>query len=275
MSTTLIIAGQEIRDGFRNRWIVALTLILAGFALSLTLLGSTPGGTVGASPLLVTVVSLSSLTIFLLPLIGLMLSYDAVVGEVERGTMLLLLSYPIARQQVMVGKFLGHMSIIAFATLVGYGVAGGVAAYSSEGVDPEAWMAFAAMIGSSIVLGCSFLAIGYLISTCVRERATAGGVAIAVWLFFVLIYDMALLGLLVGQGDVISGSVFHTLLLANPADVYRLFNLGGFDNVAALSGTIGMMADVKFSTWVLAGVQVAWVIVPLSIAGLLFRKKEI
>ena len=42
------------------------------------------------------IVSLSSLTIFLLPLIALLISYDAVVGEMERGTMLLLLSYPVA-----------------------------------------------------------------------------------------------------------------------------------------------------------------------------------
>jgi len=275
MNTILIIAGQEIRDGFRNRWIVALTMVLAGFALSLTLLGSAPGGTVGASPLLVSVVSLSSLTIFLLPLIGLMLSYDAVVGEVERGTMLLLLSYPVARWQVMAGKFLGHMAILAFATIIGYGLAAAVAGFTGGGAENETWMAFAAMTGSSIVLGGAFLAIGYLISTCVRERATAGGIAIGVWLFFVLIYDMALLGLLVGQGDALAGGAFHALLLANPADAYRLFNLGGFDNVATLSGTVGMMADVKLSAWVLGGAQLAWVIVPLGIAGVLFRKMEI
>ena len=275
MNALWIIAGQEIRDGFRNRWIIALTLVLAGFALSLTLLGSAPGGTVGASPLLVTVVSLSSLTIFLLPLIGLMLSYDSIIGEIERGTMLLLLSYPVARWQVMAGKFLGHMAILTFATTIGYGLAGGVAASSSEGVNAEAWMAFAIMTGSSIILGGAFLAIGYLISTCVRERATAGGIAIGVWLLFVLIYDMALLGLLVGQAEFINAGVFQLLLLANPADAYRLFNLGGFDNVAVLSGTIGMMADVKFSSWTLAGVQLAWVIVPLGIAGLFFKRMEI
>jgi len=275
MRAMWIIAGQEIRDGFRNRWIVALTLVLAGFALSLTLLGSAPGGTVGASPLLVSVVSLSSLTIFLLPLIGLMLSFDAVVGEVERGTMLLLLTYPVARWQVMMGKFLGHMAILTFATIVGYGLAAIVAASSGDAVEQDTWLAFATMTGSSIVLGGAFLAIGYLISTCVRERATAGGIAIGVWLFFVLIYDMALLGLLVGQGDAIAGGAFHALLLANPADVYRLFNLGGFENVATLSGTIGMMGDVKLSFWVLGAVQLAWVIVPLGLAGLLFRTKEI
>ncbi|MBT4588816.1 MAG: ABC transporter permease [Rhodospirillaceae bacterium] len=275
MKTILILAGQEIRDGFRNRWIIALTLVLAGFALSLTLLGSAPGGTVGASALLVIIVSLSSLTIFLLPLIGLMLSYDSVVGEIERGTMLLLLAYPVTRWQVMAGKFLGHITILAFATVLGYGLAGGVALYQSETVDSEALSAFAAMTGSSIILGGAFLAIGYLISTCVRERATAGGIAIGVWLFFVLVYDMALLGLLVGQGEAIGNTLFHVLLLANPADAYRLFNLGGFDNVATLSGTIGMMADVKLSSWALGGVQLAWVIVPLSLAALIFSKKEI
>jgi len=275
MNATLIIAGQEIRDGLRNRWIVALTLILAGFALSLTLLGSAPGGSVGASPLLVTVVSLSSLTIFLLPLIGLMLSYDAVVGEVERGTMLLLLSYPVSRWQVMLGKFLGHMAILAFATVIGYGLAGGVAAFSGSDVEADAYSAFVTMTVSSIVLGGGFLAIGYLISTCVRERATAAGIAIGVWLFFVLIYDMALLGLLVGQGEAVAGGTFQALLLANPADAYRLFNLGGFDNIATLSGTIGMMADVKLPVWVLGLVQLAWVIIPLSVAGWVFRNKEI
>lgn len=274
MRTALIIAGQEIRDGFRNRWIIALTLVLAGFSLSLTLLGSAPGGTVGASPLLVTIVSLSSLTIFLLPLIGLMLSYDAVVGEVERGTLLLLLAYPVSRWQVLTGKFLGHMAILAFATIIGYGVAGVVAALG-EGVDNESWAAFATMTISSIILGGSFLAIGYLISTCVRERATAGGIAIGIWLFFVLVYDMALLGLLVGQGEAVSGGAFQALLLANPADVYRLFNLGGFDSVSALSGTVGMMAEFKLPVWALGGVQLAWMIVPLVVAGYLFKRKEI
>ena len=51
------------------------------------LLGSSPTGTVKADPLAVTVVSLSSLSIFLVPLIAMLLAYDAVVGEVDRGTM--------------------------------------------------------------------------------------------------------------------------------------------------------------------------------------------
>ena len=67
------------------------------------------------------IVSLSSLTIFLLPLIALLISHDAIVGEMERGTMMLLLSYPVGRWQVMLGKFFGHVAVLAFATVLGYG----------------------------------------------------------------------------------------------------------------------------------------------------------
>ena len=117
MNAALTIAGKEIREGLRNRWILATTLLLAVLALTLSFLGSAPTGTVKASPLDVIVVSLSSLTIFLIPLIALLLSHDAIVGEAERGTLLLLLSYPVRRGQVILGKFLGHIAILQRAKM--------------------------------------------------------------------------------------------------------------------------------------------------------------
>ena len=107
MRNILIVARKEIQEGLRNRWVLATTLLLAALALSLTFLGSAPTGNVGVRALDVVIVSLSSLTIFLLPLIALLISHDAIVGEMERGTMLLLLSYPVARWQVLLGKFVG------------------------------------------------------------------------------------------------------------------------------------------------------------------------
>jgi Cu-processing system permease protein len=175
MRNILIVARKEIQEGLRNRWVLATTLLLAGLALSLTFLGSAPTGTVGVRALDVVIVSLSSLTIFLLPLIALLISHDAIVGEMERGTMLLLLSYPVGRWQVLLGKFIGHLSILAFATLLGYGAAAGALAATGTEIDAESWTAFATMIGSSILLGAAFIAVGYLVSALVRERGTAGG----------------------------------------------------------------------------------------------------
>ena len=59
-----------------------------------------------------------------MPLIALLLGFDAIVGETERGTMMLLLTYPLSRKQLVLGKFLGHAAILAFATVLGYGLAG-------------------------------------------------------------------------------------------------------------------------------------------------------
>src|SRR5690606_1443080 len=230
MNPTLIIIEKEIRDGLRNRWVLAVTLLLAALALSLGFLGSAPTGTVKVDPLTVTVVSLSSLSIFLVPLIAMLLSYDAIVGEIERGTMALLLSYPVARWQVIVGKFCGHLAILALATTGGYGLAGIALQLAHGGLDLAAWSPFALLIAASILLGAGFLSLGYLISTLVRERATAAGIAIGVWLFLVVIYDMALLGALVAdQGRIITAPLLNALLLLNPTDVYRLMNLTGYE----------------------------------------------
>lgn len=99
MNPVWIITGKEVRDSLRNRWVLAASVLLAALALSLGFLGSSPTGSVKVDPLTVTVVSLSSLSIFLIPLIAMLLSYDSLIGEIERGTMALLLSYPVSRNQ--------------------------------------------------------------------------------------------------------------------------------------------------------------------------------
>lgn len=270
MRTILVIARKEIQEGLRNRWVLATTLLLATLALTLTFLGSAPTGNVGASALDVIVVSLSSLSVFLVPLIALLISHDAIVGEAERGTLLLLLSYPLARFQVIAGKFIGHLAILAFATLIGYGAAALALSLGGGSGLVAGWPAFALLIGSSVLLGAVFIAIGYLVSTLAGERGTAGGIAVGVWLVFVLVYDMALLGLLVAdQGRTVTGRLLNALLLLNPTDAYRLLNLGG--EAGAISGMAGA-ASLGASTLVAA--LVLWAVLPLAAAMLVFSRRE-
>ena len=56
-------------------------LPVARTAHSLAFLGAAPAGRVGAGALEVVVVSLSSLSIYLVPLIALLISHDAIVCE--------------------------------------------------------------------------------------------------------------------------------------------------------------------------------------------------
>jgi Cu-processing system permease protein len=275
MRPAIIIAGKEMRDGMRNRWVVATTALMAALALTLAFLGAAPTGTVKASGLAVTIVSLSSLTIFLVPLIALLLSYDAIVGEVDRGTMALLLAYPVARWHVVFGKFAGHLAILGFAIVVGYGAAA-LALQWAGNDDSPAWTAFGVMVGSSILLGGVFLAIGYFVSTLVRDRAAAGGVAIGVWLLFVVLYDMALLGLLVAdQGRTVTAEALNALLLLNPADAYRLLNLASSTDVSRYAGVAGLGASTSLGPATLLGALAAWTIAPLAAATAVFARKQL
>lgn len=275
MNAVLTLAAKEVRDGLRNRWIVSASLLLAALALSLAFLGSTPTGTVDASRLTLTVVSLASLSIFLLPLIALLLSFDAVVGEQERGTLLLVFAYPVTRLQFLAGKFLGHTTILTLATVSGFGVAGAAIAITGSPGGGE-WLPFLALIVTSILLGCVFLGLGYLASTLARERATAAGLAVAVWLVFVVLYDLALLALLVAdQGEHVSAGLFRWLLALNPSDLYRLVNLAGFEDVRQLSGLAGLTGEVGLPTGVLLLALGAWVLGPLAATAVALHRREL
>jgi Cu-processing system permease protein len=276
MNALLAVAGKEVRESLRNRWVLATTLLLAGLALTLTFLGSAPTGSVGVQPLDVVIVSLSSLTIFLIPLIALLIAHDAIVGDMERGTLLLLLSYPVARWQVVLGKFLGHLAVLGFATLIGYGAAALAFAITETEVATASWTAFLAMIGTSVLLGAVFIALGYLVSALARDRGTAAGLAVGLWLIFVLIYDMALLGLLVlDQGRAMSAGMLNVALLLNPTDAYRLFNLTGFTNVTLLSGMAGVSGAASLSAPTLLTTLVLWAVVPLALAAGVFSRREL
>ncbi len=276
MNPVWIITGKEVRDSLRNRWVLAATMLLAALALSLGFLGSTPTGSVKVDPLTVTVVSLSSLSIFLIPLIAMLLSYDALIGEIERGTMALLLSYPVSRVQILAGKFIGHIIILTLATAAGYGLAGIVLQLANGGIDIAAWKPFALLIAASVVLGAAFLAMGYVISAKVKERGTAAGVAIGVWLFFVVIFDMTLLGVLVADSEqTITAPVVEGILLLNPADIYRLLNLTGYENTAMYAGMAGLSEQISLTVPVLLAAQVLWVFVPLVLAAWIFGRRQI
>ncbi|MCP1659743.1 ABC transporter permease [Neisseria perflava] len=276
MNPVWIITGKEVRDSLRNRWVVAAALLLAALALSLGFLGSTPTGSVKVDPLTVTVVSLSSLSVFLIPLIALLLAYEALIGEIERGTMALLLSYPVSRRQILAGKFIGHLIILTLATALGYGLAGIVLQLAGGGIDVAAWAPFGLLIAASVILGAAFLAMGYLISAKVKERGTAAGIAIGVWLFFVVIFDMALLGVLVADTQqLLTAPAVEGILLLNPTDIYRLLNLTGYENTSMYAGMAGLGEQLSLGWPVLLAAQLLWVIIPLALAAWIFGRRQI
>ena len=97
------LAMKEFRDRLRNRWVLAVALVFAVFSLVITYAGGAQQGAVGVRSLEFTITSLVSLVIYLVPLIALLLGFDAIVGERERGSLDLLLAYPITRGELLLG----------------------------------------------------------------------------------------------------------------------------------------------------------------------------
>jgi hypothetical protein len=95
------------------------------FALVIAYFGAAQQGAVGWRGIDVTIASLVSLVIYLVPLIALILGYDAIVAERERGSLDLLLSMPITRFEVLLGKYTGLAAgALGVATVAGFGAVG-------------------------------------------------------------------------------------------------------------------------------------------------------
>jgi Cu-processing system permease protein len=177
---------------------------------------------------------------------------------------------------VVIGKFLGHAGLLGAATAIGYGIAGGaVVATSPDGAAGQ-WPAFLTLIVTSAGLGTAFLALGYLISSQVREHATAAGIAVGLWLLLVLLYDMALLGVLAAtEGRGMSAAAFRWLLMFNPTDIFRLINLASFADVRKYSGMAGLPALAQVPPAALIAAMVGWVAVPLGLTILSFSRRQL
>jgi Cu-processing system permease protein len=262
------IAAREFRDRLRNRWVLAVALVFAVFALAIAWFGMAQQGSVGYRGIDVTIVSLSSLVTYLVPLIALLLGYDAIVGERERGSLELLLSMPITRLELLLGKFAGLAAALSAATALGFGAALLVLSDRLDAGDALHFFGFAA---SAILLGLAFLSLSLCLSVLARHRIRASGLAIGLWFLFVLVFDMVLMGVLVLSQGALDSSLFGALLLLNPADVFRLLNIFSSDQVQGLYGLATVMPEHMTDPALLVGVMLAWIAVPFAVAAWRFK----
>ncbi|KIN79060.1 ABC transporter permease [Sulfitobacter mediterraneus] len=273
MSGLIAIARNEVRIGMRNKWIMLATAILLVFALLLVLLGSGPATSSSTDGLTIISASLATLSVYLVPLIALLLSFDAIAGEIDRGTLQLTLASPVSRAAVVLGKFLGHVIVLSIAVMIGYGLAGLCAFVAIENVAAEGVLDLARVVGTSIALGATFVAIGYVASACVRQTGTAAALAIAIWLFAVVLYDMALLGgLLADPEGVFATDLFPYLLVANPADAFRLFNLTALDAAGASTGFAAGGDVLPFAPQLAIASPFIWIAVTLWLTVVMMQR---
>lgn len=272
-SVVMVIAQKEMKDSLRNRWVIFISLIFLILSLSVTFAGSAVAGHLSLPEIATLMSSLSTVAVFIIPLAAMLVSYDAFVGEDESGTLLLLMSYPISRLQILMGKLLGHSLIMAATSCFAFGLTAVLLLVFGEAYEVQVIVSqFAQFIFSSILLAITFILLGYIVSLKSTEKAKAVGSILFVWFLFVLIYDLILLTILVADLSFVNQYIINILIALNPTDLYRAINLIGSDGA---SGNLGMLAASTWGVLALYGVMLLWISGLLFIAGQIFKNRDL
>jgi Cu-processing system permease protein len=190
----VLIALKEFSDRFRSGWVLACVSLWLG-AIGLTsFLGLLQIGRIGVQGYDRTVVSLLNLAQYLVPLLGLLLGHDLLVGENEERTLRLILANGISRTQLLLGKFVGGCLVLAIPLLSGFVIAGTVIGLSAR---DRAVAPFLKLALSGLGLGMVFLAGGLVVSAFSRTRVQALVLALLTWCLAVFAFDLLALGWLV------------------------------------------------------------------------------
>jgi len=263
MSTLTIlfaIARKEFVDHLRNGWIIAIGLAFAIFSLLITFVGFGFTGSIGIGEQQGTLFSLINLVIYLVPLLALLLSYDGIAGEHERGTLDLLRSYPFKTPLLLYGKWLGLFMVLSTTLVVGLTAPAAFAIYGGHTL--QAWTL---LLITSIWLGAVFISIAIMFSVLILDRGKLIAIAIGIWLLFVVLFDLGVIGILVAtEGDVPMGLV-NLLFYLNPTALYRLLSIDLMMDKTMIQ-QLGLMGQIPPTSALLAAIT-AWTIIPTAIAG--------
>lgn len=281
MQTNVIfsIAKKEIMDNIRNKWVILVAAMFAILTLVVSYFGSLISS--GWQDLGITISGMTELGSFLISIVAFMLGYATIIGEIERGSMSALLSLSANRFEIVVGKYLGLGAVLCLTILVGYGVAGIVISLNVSNVDYFEYLLF---IGSTMVFGLVFLTVALFFSTVFSKRSTALGGAIFLWFLFNIILPIVFVGLLATTIDFTQITMestisvpewYFVLNLFNPISVYSSLITISIVPVQSSTGSGFIPNPSWYSTELLMGVLLAWIVVFFILAIWRFQQKDI
>ena len=267
-SAIATIARKELTDSLRNRWVWIVSMLLTMSVLVIAFFGTATVGVHGVRGGGALIASLMNLAVYLVPLLALVMGCGAIIDEKQRGVLDLILVYPISTGQYFTGTFIGFALALAVAIVSGFGAAGVVLGLWS-GIELGGYVL---LCGLALVLGVVFLGLSFLLSLLSRDRTRAVVASLFVWIGSVFVFDLVLVGMLIASGGELPSGLFHTLLLLNPTDVFRILC---FKWMGSAASSLGLSTLTEFvpSTALLASVFVAWAVVPLCLSYAIFQRR--
>jgi Cu-processing system permease protein len=264
---------KEINDSLNNRWFILYAAAFTGLALLLSWLSLSGGGSgySGFAGFGRTAASLVNLVLLVIPLMALTIGAGCLAGERERGTLSYLLSQPVSRAEVLLGKYLGLAASLLGALALGFGVSGLVIAGYSSQTDAGA---YGLLVSFAFALALGMLSLGFLISALSRKAAVATGIALFLWFNLVFVGDLGMMGTTLIFKLPIQ-TLFY-LALIHPLQVFKMTALISINATLDVLGPVGIYAMQTYRdnlTWLFLGSLLAWIILPLLAAYLIFERR--
>lgn len=266
-----LLSAKEMRDARRNRWFIVVSALFALLSVSLSLLGLAGLGSLGISGFGRTAASLLNLVLLIVPLMGLLLGAMSIAGEREQGTLITLLAQPVTASEVFIGKYLGSALALVSTVLLGFGASALVIARYAGAQEIGDYLK---LVSFTMLLGLSYLSLGFLASVFVRRQATAVGSALFLWFTFIFLSDLGLMGTAIVLR--LSPTELFWMVLINPAQSFKLAVIGALQKSLESFGAAGLYASDVFGPWlavVLGGILCIWILVPLGAALVFFGRR--
>jgi Cu-processing system permease protein len=249
------------------------TVAFAGLALLLSWLALSSGGSgyAGFAGFGRTAASLINLVLLIIPLMALTVGAGSLAGEREQGTLHYLLAQPVSRAEVLLGKYLGLSVSLLGALTIGFGLSGLVIAAQSGQSQAGS---YGLLILFAFILALAMLSLGFLVSVLARKAAVATGLALFLWLTFVFIGDLGLMGMTLAFKLPIQ--TLFQLALINPLQVFKMAALTGIHATLDVLGPAGLYAVQTYREgliFLFAGVLVLWIVLPLLATYLIFDRR--
>ena len=268
------IARQELTVNIRNKWTLIFAVVFGSLVLAISYFGAMTAGAVGFQSFNRTSASLLSLVLYLIPLVALMMGTLSFANENGDGEMLF--AQPVTRGEILLGKLLGLFAAMTTATFVGFGLGGLVIATQ---IGTEDIFGYPIFILLSLLLALIFLCLAALVSIACKRQTKAFGVALLVWFFFVLFYDLLVLGATLLLTERTANYFIFASLFGNPVDMIRvagLLSLNGEEIFGAAGAALLKFVggEVWGFTALLASILI-WMIAPVLLSLKLWQRQDV
>lgn len=139
---------------------------------------------------------------YVLSLVALLFTFDAVSGEREHGTLRLTLANSIPRHTVLIGKFLGALISVSIPFVLAILMNLLVISTSSDVyLDADAWGRLGIICFIALVYTCLFLALGLLVSARAQRSAVSLVILLLAWVTFVVFMPNTLVSIAGGSAS--------------------------------------------------------------------------